>query len=128
MLWLTSRGCVLAQKQRDDLTFARMLLQSASATASSNPEVTEFQKLVMGATFARRSEGRNRGPAEAGPIALICDSYDLISDCALPALLQAIFSRHRVFEEILVLRCEAFRKLENLKAVAIADGPELDIG
>ena len=26
----------------------------ASATASSNPEVTEFQKLVMGATFARR--------------------------------------------------------------------------
>ena len=27
-----------------------------------------------------------------------------------------------------MLRCEAFRKLENLKAVAIADGPELDIG
>ena len=61
------------------------------------------------------------GPAEAGPVVLI-------SDCALPTLLQAIFSRHRVFEEILVLRCEAFRKLENLKAVAIADGPELDIG
>ena len=40
----------------------------------------------------------------------------------------ALFRRHRVFEEILVLRCEAFRKLENLKAVAIADGPELDIG
>ena len=54
--------------------------------------------------------------------------FALISDCALAALLQTIFSRHRVFEEILVLRCEAFRKLENLKAVAITDGPELDIG
>lgn len=54
--------------------------------------------------------------------------FALILDCALPALLQAIFSRHCVFEEILVLRCEAFRKLENLKAVAIADGPELDTG
>ena len=62
-----------------------------------------------------------KGPAEAGPVALI-------SDCALPALLLALFSRHRVCEEILVLRREALRKLENLKAVAIADGPELDIG
>ena len=62
-----------------------------------------------------------KGPAEAGPVALILD-------CALPALLLAIFSRHRVFEEILMLRCEPFRKPENLKTVAIADGPELDIG
>ena len=54
--------------------------------------------------------------------------FALISDCALPALLPALFSRHRVCEEILVLRCEALRKLQNLKAVAIADGPELDIG
>ena len=54
--------------------------------------------------------------------------FALISDCALPALLPALFSRHRVCEEILVLRCEAFRKLENLKAVAIAYGPKLDIG
>ena len=44
------------------------------------------------------------------------------------ALLLTLFSRHRVFEEILVLRCEAFRETENLKAVAIADGPELDVG
>jgi hypothetical protein len=43
-------------------------------------------------------------------------------------LLLALFGRHRVFEEILVLRREAFRELDNLKAVAIADGPELDIG
>src|SRR6516164_6365428 len=64
---------------------------------------------------------QTRRPAEAGLLGLI-------SDCASPALLPALFSRHRVFEEILVLRCEAFRKLENLKAVAIADGPELDIG
>ena len=63
-----------------------------------------------------------RGPAEAGPV---CPDLR----CALPALLSAgRFRRHRVFEETLVLRCEAFRKLENLKAVAIADGPELDIG
>jgi hypothetical protein len=62
-----------------------------------------------------------RGPAEAGPVALI-------SDCALPALLPALFSRHHVCEEILVLRREALRKLENLKAVAITDGPELDVG
>jgi hypothetical protein len=52
----------------------------------------------------------------------------LISDCALPALLPGLFSRHRVFEEILMFRREALRKLENLKAVGIADGPELDIG
>jgi hypothetical protein len=39
-----------------------------------------------------------------------------------------LLSRYRVREEILVLRSEALRKLENLKAVAIADGPELDIG
>ena len=62
-----------------------------------------------------------KGPAEAGPVALI-------SDCSLRALLPVSFSRHNVLKEILVLRCEAFRKLENLKAVAIADGPELDIG
>ena len=61
-----------------------------------------------------------RGPAEAGPVALI-------SDCALPAWLPVLLSRHDVFEKILVLRCEAFRKTENLKAVAIADGPKLDI-
>jgi len=62
-----------------------------------------------------------KGPAEAGPF---CRD----SDCALPALLPVLFSRHRVSEEILVLRGEAFRELQNLKAVAIADGPELDIG
>jgi hypothetical protein len=39
-----------------------------------------------------------------------------------------LFSRHRVFEEILVLRCEVFRELHNLEAVAIADSPELDVG
>ena len=60
------------------------------------------------------------GPAETGPV---CPGSEL-----RPALLPGLFSRHRVFEEILVLRCEAFRKLENLKAVAITDGPELDIG
>src|SRR5690242_9051100 len=42
--------------------------------------------------------------------------------------LPVLLSRHRVLEEILVLRREAFRELQNLKAVAIADGPELDIG
>src|SRR5207249_7464776 len=74
----------------------------------------------VGSTAQVRPAGRTkRGPAEAGPVALILD-------CALPALLDATFSRHRVFEEILVLRCEAFRKSENLKAVAIADGPDLD--
>ena len=71
--------------------------------------------------MAEGAKAEMRGPAEAGPV---CPG----SDCALPALLPALFSRHRVFEEILVLRCEAFRKLQNLKAVAIADGPELDIG
>src|SRR5690348_11569976 len=50
------------------------------------------------------------------------------SDCALPAWLPVLLSRHDVFEKILVLRCEAFREAKNLKAVAIADGPELDIG
>jgi hypothetical protein len=82
-------------------------------------------KTALGKKFERRvAEGaptETKGPASAGPFALILD-------CALPALLQAIFSRHRVFEEILVLGCEAFRKSENLKAVAIADGPDLDIG
>jgi hypothetical protein len=53
---------------------------------------------------------------------LTTSSYD--GGIELPVLL----SRHNVFEKILVLRCEAFCKLENLKAVAIADGPELDIG
>ena len=62
------------------------------------------------------------GPAEAGPV---CRD---LSDCALPALLPALFSRHHVFEEILVLRGEALRESQNLKAVGIADGPELDIG
>jgi len=89
------------------------------------PRRREDLKTALGKKFERRAaEGapaETKGPAEAGPVALI-------SDCALPALLLALFSRHRVFEEILVLRCEAFRKLENLKAVAIADGPELDIG
>ena len=46
----------------------------------------------------------------------------------MPAFLEALFGRHRVLEEILVLRREAFRKAEDLEAVAIADGPELDIG
>ena len=82
-------------------------------------------KTALGKKFERRvAEGaptETKGPAEAGPFAPILD-------CALPALLDATFSRHRVFEEILVLRCEAFRKSENLKAVAIADGPDLDIG
>jgi hypothetical protein len=62
-----------------------------------------------------------KGPAEAGPV---CPDLD----GALPALLPGLFRRHRVCEEILVLRCEALRKLENLKAVGIADDPELDIG
>ena len=63
-----------------------------------------------------------RGPAEAGPR---CPDLRL----RFAALLSTdLFRRHRVCEEILVSRCEAFRKLENLKAVAIADGPELDIG
>jgi len=43
-------------------------------------------------------------------------------------LLLALFSRHRVVEEILVLRCDAFQELDNLKVVAIAGGPELDFG
>ena len=54
--------------------------------------------------------------------------FALISRLRFASLLQALFSRHGVFEEILVLRGEAFRKAEDLKAVAIADGPELDIG
>jgi hypothetical protein len=33
-----------------------------------------------------------------------------------------------VCEEILVLRCETVREAENLKAVGIADGPELHLG
>jgi hypothetical protein len=43
-------------------------------------------------------------------------------------LLPALFSRHRVCEEILVLRYETALKAENLKAVAVADGPELHVG
>src|SRR5215472_3638428 len=69
-------------------------------------------------TRARRSESGNERTRRSGSCC-----FALISDCALPALLPGLFRRHRVFEEILVLRCEAFRKLENLKAVAIADGP-----
>src|ERR1700722_15891940 len=52
-----------------------------------------------------------------------------IALCPLCYLLSSAwaFSRHRVFEEILVLRYEPVRKPENLKAVAIADGPELHL-
>ena len=73
-------------------------------------------------TRGRRSEG---GKREDPPKRVL---FALISDCAWPALLPVLLGRHRVCEEILVLRCEAFRELENLKAVAITDGPELDIG
>ena len=63
-----------------------------------------------------------KGPAEAGPV---CPDLRF----ALPALLAAEVSRrHRVFEEILVLRQETAREVQNLKAVAIADGPELHVG
>ena len=85
---------------------------------------SENLKTALGKGFdawPKERQQKTKGPAEAGPVALI-------SDCALPALLLALFSRHRVCEEILVLRRETFRELENLKAVAIADGPELDIG
>ena len=53
-----------------------------------------------------------------------------IALCQLCYLLCSVgaFSRHRVCEEIPVLRFETVREAENLKAVAIADGPELDIG
>jgi len=86
---------------------------------------SENLETTLGKKFERwLAEGalaQMKGPAEAGP-------HCSISDCGLPALLPVLFRRHRVFEEILVLRREAFRELENLKAVAIADGPELDVG
>ena len=63
-----------------------------------------------------------KGPAEAGPF---CAD---LPDCAFPALSEALFGRHDVFEEILVLRGEALRESENLKAMPITDRPELDIG
>ena len=62
------------------------------------------------------------GPAEAGPV------WRGLPDCASPAWLPVLLSRHYVCEEILVLRREALRKLQNLEAVTIADSPELDIG
>jgi hypothetical protein len=71
---------------------------------------------------AEGAAAETEGPAEAGPV---CPDLD----CALPALLAAdVFRGHRVFEEILMLRFETVRKAENLKAVAIADGPELHLG
>ena len=62
-----------------------------------------------------------KGPAEAGPV---CADAGL----RFAGLLPGLFGRHHVFEEILVLRREALRKLENLKAVRIADRPKLNIG
>ena len=65
---------------------------------------------------------QTRGPAEAGPR---CPDLRL----RFAALLSAdLFRRHRVCEEILVLRFETVRKAENVKAVAIADCPELHLG
>ena len=82
------------------------------------------------------SSGEGRGSEDAWPKEALAEIKDppkrvlfaLISGSALPVLLLALFSRHRAFDEILVLRCEAFREFQNLKAVAIADGPELDVG
>jgi len=65
------------------------------------------------------STQKRRDPPKRVPFALVL---------RLPGLLPALFRRDRVFEQLLVLRRETLRKAENLKAVAIADGPELDFG
>ncbi len=62
-----------------------------------------------------------RGPAEAGPVALI-------AECACPACYLPIYLPARVLEQILVSRLETVREAQDLKAVAIADGPELQLG
>ena len=84
----------------------------------------EVMNTALGKRFARRGRrrvSRNERTRRSG------SCLRLISRLRFAALLQALFSRHDVFEEILVLRSEVFRTSENLKAVAIADGPELDI-
>jgi hypothetical protein len=98
---VSARACTLAQRMA--------CLQTALGK--------KFERCAAEAGVSRNERTRRSGSCCA-----------LIADCALPALLQALLSRHHVFEEILVLRREAFRESENLKAMAIADGPELDIG
>src|SRR5215472_5934067 len=47
------------------------------------------------------------------------------SACYLPA---DLFTRQSLLEEILVVLLEAVREAQDLKAVAITDGPELQLG
>ena len=98
--------------------------RSRSARASAARWCSKNRRNVR-ACAACRTAPKVRGKRKDPPKRVL---FVLILDCAWPALLLALFSRHRVFKEILVLRCEAFRELKNLKAVPIADGPELDVG
>ena len=93
-----------------------MIATRSVAEPTSPPTRPEVRKM----RGPRKRERKRKDPPKRVLFALISRLRS--------ALLLALFSRHRVFEEILVLRCEAFRELKNLKAVPIADGPELDVG
>src|SRR6185437_3550775 len=75
---------------------------------------------IVGESKQKQKDPPKRVPLPGSQIAL----------CQFCCLLCSVgtFSRHRVCEEIPVFRLEAVGEAENLKAVAIADGPELHLG